>query len=128
MTCSSRYRKCWRREYGIHHERLSQQIADIAGKLAESYWDNNSTDILAIVDGSFLMDYDDAGQELQFKSAAAISIMYTILERCGFEPEGILTGTIFRQFTIFRPRMQSMHWVRRSAIAAVMCYGISSAP
>ena len=76
------------REYGIHHERLSQQIADIAGKLAESYWDNNSSDILGIVDGSFLMDYDEAGQELQFKSAAAISIMYTILERCGFEPEG----------------------------------------
>ena len=76
------------REYGIHHERLSQQIADIAGKLAESYWDNNSSDILAIVDGTFLMDYDEAGQELQFKSAAAISIMYTILERCGFEPEG----------------------------------------
>ena len=75
-------------EYGIHHERLSQQIADIAGKLAESYWDNNSTDILAIVDGSFLMDYDEAGVEMQFKSAAAISIMYTILERCGFEPEG----------------------------------------
>ena len=76
------------REYGIHHERLSQQIADITGKLAESYWDNNSSDILGIVDGSFLMDYDEAGQELQFKSAAAISIMYTILERCGFEPEG----------------------------------------
>ena len=76
------------REYGIHHERLSQQIADIAGKLAESYWDNNSSDLLAIVDGTFLMDYDEAGQELQFKSAAAISIMYTILERCGFEPEG----------------------------------------
>ena len=76
------------REYGIHHERLSQQIADIAGKLAESYWDNNSSDILGIVDGLFLMDYDEAGQELQFKSAAAISIMYTILERCGFEPEG----------------------------------------
>ena len=75
-------------EYGIHHERLSQQIADIAGKLAESYWDNNSSDILAIVDGSFLMDYDEAGQELQFKSAAAMSIMFTVLERCGFEPEG----------------------------------------
>ena len=75
-------------EYGIHHERLSQQIADIAGKLAESYWDNNSTDILAIVDGSFLMDYDEAGQEFQFKSAAAISILYTVLERCGFEPAG----------------------------------------
>ena len=76
------------REYGVYHERLSQQISDLTGKLVDSYWDNNSGDILDIVDGSFLMDYDDAGQELQFKSAAAISIMYTILERCGFEPEG----------------------------------------
>ena len=75
-------------EYGIHHERLSQQIADIAGKLAESYWDNNSADILAIVDGSLLMDYDEAGVEMQFKSAAAISVTYTLLERCGFEPAG----------------------------------------
>ena len=74
--------------YGISHERFSQQLADIAGKLVADYWDNNSEDIRAIVDGSFLMDYDEAGQELQFKSAAAISIMYTILERCGFEPEG----------------------------------------
>ena len=76
------------REYGVSHERFSQQISDLAGKLVDSYWDNNSGDILDIVDGSFLMDYDEAGQELQFKSAAAISIMYTILERCGFEPEG----------------------------------------
>ncbi|RGB85156.1 N-domain protein, SNF2 family [Faecalibacterium prausnitzii] len=75
-------------EYGISHERLSQQLVNIAEKLVNDYWDNNSGDILNIVDGSFLMDYDDAGQELQFKSAAAISIMYTILERCGFEPEG----------------------------------------
>ena len=75
-------------EYGIHHERFSQQIADIAGKLAESYWDNNSTDILAIVDGSLLMDYDEAGVEMQFKSAAAISVTYTLLERCGLEPAG----------------------------------------
>ena len=74
--------------YDVHSESFGQQLADVAGKLVQSYWDNNSTDILAIVDGSFLMDYDDAGQELQFKSAAAISIMYTILERCGFEPEG----------------------------------------
>ena len=76
------------REYGVQQENLGQQIADICGRLVDSYWDNNSGDILDIVDGSFLMDYDDAGQELQFKSAAAISIMYTILERCGFEPEG----------------------------------------
>ena len=76
------------REYGVQHENLSQQIADICGKLVDSYWDNNSGDILDIVDGSLLMGYDEAGQEFQFKSAAAISITYTVLERCGFEPNG----------------------------------------
>ena len=76
------------REYGVYHERLSQQISDLTGKLVDSYGDNNSGDILDIVDGSFLIDYDEAGQEFQFKSAAAISILYTVLERCGLEPDG----------------------------------------
>ena len=74
--------------YGISGERVSQQLADVAGKLVADYWDNNSGDILAIVDGSLLMDYDEAGVEMQFKSAAAISVTYTLLERCGFEPTG----------------------------------------
>ena len=74
--------------YGISGERVSQQLADVAGKLAADYWDNNGGDIRAIVDGSLLMDYDEAGVEMQFKSAAAISVTYTLLERCGFEPTG----------------------------------------
>ena len=74
--------------YGISGERVSQQLADVAGKLVADYWDNNSEDIRAIVDGSLLMDYDEAGVEMQFKSAAAISVTYTLLERCGFEPAG----------------------------------------
>ena len=74
--------------YGISGERVSQQLADAAGKLVADYWDNNGGDIRAIVDGSLLMDYDDAGVEMQFKSAAAISVTYTLLERCGFEPTG----------------------------------------
>ena len=74
--------------YGIGGERISQQLADVAGKLVADYWDNNGDDIRAIVDGSLLMDYDEAGVEMQFKSAAAISVTYTLLERCGFEPAG----------------------------------------
>ena len=74
--------------YGISGERVSQQLADIAGKLVADYWDNNGGDIRAIVDGSLLMDYDEAGVEMQFKSAAAISVTYTLLERCGIEPAG----------------------------------------
>ena len=74
--------------YGISGERVSQQLADVAGKLVADYWDNNGEDIRAIVDGSLLMDYDEAGVEMQFKSAAAMSVTYTLLERCGFEPAG----------------------------------------
>ena len=74
--------------YGVSGERVSQQLADVAGKLVADYWDNNGGDIRAIVDGSLLMDYDEAGVEMQFKSAAAISVTYTLLERCGFEPAG----------------------------------------
>ena len=82
--------------YGISGERVSQQLADVAGKLVADYWDNNGGDIRAIVDGSLLMDYDEAGVEMQFKSAAAISVTYTLLERCGFEPDGYFDKDDFR--------------------------------
>ena len=84
------------REYGVYHERLSRQISDLTGKLVDSYWDNNGGDIRAIVDGSLLMDYDEAGVEMQFKSAAAMSVTYTLLERCGFEPAGWFDKDDFR--------------------------------
>ena len=58
--------------YGISGERVSQQLADVAGKLVADYWDNNGGDIHATVDGSLLMDYDEAGVEMQFNSAAAV--------------------------------------------------------
>ena len=82
--------------YGISGERVSQQLADVAGKLVADYWDNNGGDIRAIVDGSLLMDYDEAGVEMLFKSAAAISVTYTLLERCGFEPAGWFDRDDFR--------------------------------
>ena len=74
--------------YGVHSESFGQQLADVAGKLVQSYWDNNSSDILGIVDGSYLMSYDDAERELQFKSAAAMGVTYMLLERCGLDPAG----------------------------------------
>ncbi len=77
------------REYGVYQERLSQQISDLTGKLvADPIGTTTAATFVDIVDGSFLMDYDEAGVEMQFKSAAAISVTYTLLERCGFEPAG----------------------------------------
>ena len=88
-------------EYGISHERLSQQLVNIAEKLVNDYWDNNSGDILNIVDGSFFDDYDSSGKELQFKAAATMSVTYTLLERCGFEPEGYFDKNDFQAIHTF---------------------------
>ena len=41
--------------YGISGERVSQQLADVAGKLVADYWGNNGEDIRTIVDGSLLI-------------------------------------------------------------------------
>ena len=41
--------------YGVHSESFGQQLADVAGKLVQSYRDNNSSDILGIVDGSYFL-------------------------------------------------------------------------
>ena len=41
--------------YDVHSESFGQQLADVAGKLVQSYWDNNSSDILGIVDGSYFL-------------------------------------------------------------------------
>ena len=87
--------------YGISGERVSQQLADVAGKLVADYWDNNGGDILNIVDGSFFDDYDSSGKELQFKAAATMSVTYTLLERCGFEPEGYFDKDDFQAIHTF---------------------------
>jgi N12 class adenine-specific DNA methylase/adenine-specific DNA methylase len=73
--------------YGIADQSLPQQIANIAGVLANRYWNDNRDDILRIVDGSFLEEYDELNIAMQFRSAAAISITYAIMSRCGLEPE-----------------------------------------
>ena len=76
------------RQYDLPESAFPQLLASLSGRLVDSYWDNNGGDIRAIVDGSLLMEYDEAGVEMQFKSAAAISVTYALLERCGFEPAG----------------------------------------
>ena len=66
---------------------LAQQLADVAAGLAEEYWTDHRQDILYIVDGSFLEEYDEENIGMQFKSAAAVSITYALMSRCGLEPE-----------------------------------------
>ena len=75
------------RNYDVGGNDLAQQLADVAAGLAEEYWTDHRQDILYIVDGSFLEEYDEENIGMQFKSAATVSITYALMSRCGLEPE-----------------------------------------
>ena len=75
------------RSYGVAGDDLAQQLTDVAGKLASEYWDEHQRDFRYIVDGSFLSEYDDYNIEVQFKSAATVSIAYALMSRCGLDTE-----------------------------------------
>ena len=75
------------RNYGVAGDDLAQQLIDVAGKLASEYWDEHQQDFHYIVDGSFLEEYDELNIEVQFKSAATVSIAYALMSRCGLDTE-----------------------------------------
>ena len=75
------------RNYGIAGDDLAQQLTDVAGKLASEYWDEHQQDFRYIVDGSFLEEYDELNIEVQFKSAATVSIAYALMSRCGLDTD-----------------------------------------
>jgi len=76
------------REYEVSGEKgLSDQLEQIAGQMAKEYWQDHQYDILHIVDDSFLEEYDDFNIGVQFRNAAAVSITYALMSRCGLEPD-----------------------------------------
>ena len=66
---------------------LPDQLERIASQLAEEYWRDYKRDILAIVDDSFLYGYDEFNVGATFQSAAAVSIAYSLMSRCGLEAD-----------------------------------------
>ena len=76
------------RNYGVSGKNgLSEQFENVASQLAAEYWRDHSRDILGIVADSYLEEYDDYNIEVAFKNAAAVSITYSLMSRCGMQPE-----------------------------------------
>ena len=81
--------------YGVGGGDLGEQLAETARKLAGEYWADNGRDFLYIVDDSFLEEYDELNIEVQFKAAAAASIAYSLMSRCGLAPREYFTHEDF---------------------------------
>ena len=74
---------------------FATQIEAVSSLLAAAYWDDNQEDLLRIVDGSVLEEYDKDDIAEQFQNAAFVSIAYTIMSRCGLEPESYFSHEDF---------------------------------
>ena len=73
--------------FGVSGEKgLADQLEQIASKLVTEYWNDNSRDILGILAGSFLEEYDDYNVEAAFRNAATVSTTYALMSRCGLNP------------------------------------------
>ena len=76
------------RNYGVSGKNgLAEQFESVASLLAAEYWRDHSRDILGIVADSYLEEYDDYNIEVAFKNAAVVSITYSLMSRCGMQPE-----------------------------------------
>ena len=77
--------------YGVPlRTNIEEQLETIAVQLVDEYWTDHQRDVLDIVDGSFLEEYDDFNVGAAFRSAAVASVTYTLLARCGLEPREYL--------------------------------------
>ena len=74
---------------------LPEQFEKIAAQFAAEYWYEHKQDILDIVDGSFLEEYDEFNIGVQFKNAAAVSMVYVLMSRCGLEAENYFSHEDF---------------------------------
>lgn len=65
---------------------LADQMERVAAQLVDEYWHDNWRDIVGIVDGSFLEDYDEFNIGAAFRNATVVSTTYALLSRCGMQP------------------------------------------
>lgn len=117
------------RNYGVSGKNgLAEQFESVASQLAAEYWRDHSRDILGIVADSYLEEYDDYNIEVAFKNAAVVSITYSLMSRCGMQPEDHFEHEDFSASLISTPRARWQPSARRSARSMNRFCGRSKSP
>ena len=111
---------------------LVYQLGLLAVKLANDYWKNYHKDILYECEGSFLDELEETAVSMKFRMAAAASISYVLLARCGLKPEKYLTSKDFQDIPDFNTQKiikilgtavsQSSELVLRTIAVAIYSY------
>ena len=89
------------RRYGTAADTLPQQLADVAGTLADAYWADHGQEIGGILANSLLEEYDELNRGLAFKRAVTASTTFALLSRCGYAPEKHFGAETFRNIYEF---------------------------
>jgi len=80
-------------------ENFALQLEQIAARLVGDYWTEHQRDIRDNLADSIAEGYDEYTAGTAFRDAATVSVSYTLLSRCGLEPERYLKPEDFR--TVF---------------------------
>lgn len=94
--------KALEEQFGISGEKgLLYQLEMIAVKLANGYWKNYHKEIMYECGGSLLEGLEESAVSVKFRLAAAASISYVLLARCGYDPWKYLKSKDFRDIPDF---------------------------
>lgn len=88
--------------YGVSNQLpLPDQLTIIVAGMTRDYWMEHREHLIGNIDGSQLMGYDEGAIGSAFRRAAAASTIYTILNRCGYEPDKLLSPDDFKDVQLF---------------------------
>lgn len=80
---------------------LPDALLEIGKNTAAENYPDYLEDFRRSVSGSFLSDLDDLNLELLFRRTLTASVQYTLLKRCGFDPEDYLSQEDFADIHSF---------------------------
>lgn len=88
--------------YGVSNQLpLPDQLTIIIAGMTRDYWMEHREHLIGNIDGSQLMGYDEGAIGSAFRRIAAASTLYTILNRCGYEPDKLLSPDDFKDVQLF---------------------------
>lgn len=90
-----------REAYGVETGETFSKIEAVSETLTAEYWTEHKRDIAGIIAESFLEEYDIDTVSVRFRQAAAASMTYAVLHRCGMNPEMYMDSEDFRSIVEF---------------------------